>query len=129
MANFHNPKDIAAPISLYSHGVEVSPGARWLVVSGQIGVDSNGEMGVDVASQSDNVWKNISAILRAAGMEITDIVKMTAYLLDANDLPDYGAARGRYLGDHRPASTLIYVSGLAKPDVRVEVEVIAARED
>jgi enamine deaminase RidA (YjgF/YER057c/UK114 family) len=122
-----NPGSIAKPISAYSHGMEVPPNARWLTVSGQIGVDADGNLGADVAEQSALVWKNILAILHDAGMEVRDIVKMNAYLLSANDVGAYGAARTECLGDHRPASTLVYVSALATPAVQVEVEVIAAR--
>jgi 2-iminobutanoate/2-iminopropanoate deaminase len=127
MNQFHNPGTIAAPISAYSHAVEVSPNARWLTLSGQIGMGVDGALGKDVGEQSELIWHNIQAILVSAGMEITDIVKMTAYLLDPADVGAYAPVKNKYLGEHRPASTLIYVSALATPDVSVEVEVVAAR--
>lgn len=129
MNRFINPGAIAKPISAYSHAVEVPANARWLSVSGQIGIDAEGRLGEGVAEQSKLVWQNISAILAEAGMEIHDIVKMNAYLLSADDVAEYGAARTACLGDHRPASTLVYVSALAMPEVQVEVEVLAARSD
>jgi len=125
----HNPEGVAAPISAYSHGIEVPPGARWLTVSGQVGIDSGGALAPDAAGQSEVIWQNISRILATAGMGIGDIVKMTAYLVDPADLAAYGAVRTRYLGDHRPASSLVYVSGLVKPEMKLEVEVQAARAD
>ncbi len=125
----HNPNTVAAPVSSYSHAVEVAPGARWVTVSGQVGIGPDGETGADAAAQSEIVWNNIAAILAGVGMGTDDIVKMTAYLLDPADLADYAAARVKYLGAHRPASTLVYVSALVKPELRVEVEVQAARED
>lgn len=129
MNKYHNPEGVAAPISAYSHAVEVRSGARWLTVSGQIGIDSEGKLGSDTAAQSELVWHNIQRILESAGMGIGDIVKMTAYLVNSADVAEYGAVRTRFLGEHRPASTLIYVSGLAKPEVTVEVEVVAAHKD
>lgn len=123
----YNPEGVAAPISTYSHAIEVPPGARWLTVSGQVGIDVNGELAPDAAGQSDTIWRNIVTILEDAGMGVADIVKMTAYLVDPADLAAYGAARTKYLGEHRPASTLVYVSGLVKPGMKVEVEVQAAR--
>ncbi len=125
----YNPDGVAAPISTYSHAIEVPPGARWLTVSGQVGIDVNGELAADAGAQSEIIWRNIARILEDAGMGVDDIVKMTAYLVDPDDLAAYGAARTRALGDHRPASTLVYVSGLVKPDMKVEVEVQAARVD
>ena len=87
------------------------------------------QLGKDVAEQSELIWHNIREILVSAGMEITDIVKMTAYLLEPADVVNYAPVKSKYLGEHRPASTLIYVSALATPEVAVEVEVIAARVD
>lgn len=129
MNTFHNPEGVPSPISSYSHGVEVPSDARWLTVSGQIGVDFDGNVGADVAAQSELVWRHTKVILEDAGMTVSDIVKMTAYLVDPADLAAYGAVRTRYLGEHRPASTLIYVSALVKPEIRVEIEVTAARVD
>ena len=129
MNQLHNPDTVAAPISAYSHAVEVSLNARWLTLSGQIGIDVDGVLGKDATEQSELIWHNIQEILGSAGMEIIDIVKMTAYLLNPADVGAYGAVRTRFLGEHRPASTLIYVSALAMPEVSVEVEVVAARAD
>jgi len=129
MNQFHNPSSIAVPISAYSHAVEVSPNARWLTLSGQIGNGIAGLLGKGVAEQSELIWHNIQEILVSAGMEITDIVKMTAYLLNPADVVDYAPVKNKYLGEHRPASTLIYVSALATPDATIEVEVVAARVD
>lgn len=123
----HNPDSIAAPVGAYVHGLETQPGARVLHVSGQIGMAKDGSIPADTKAQSDLVWQNITEILASAGMEITDIVKMTAYLLGPEDLAGYGAARTAALAGHKPASTLVYVAGLVKPELRVEVEVVAAR--
>ncbi|KAA3628493.1 MAG: RidA family protein [Proteobacteria bacterium] len=125
----HNPEGVAAPVSAYTHGIEVPPNARWLTVSGQVGIGPDGSLAADAGSQSEVIWQNISRILESAGMEIGDIVKMTAYLVDPADLAAYGAVRTKYLGDHRPASTLVYVSALVKEDMKVEVEVQAARSN
>jgi 2-iminobutanoate/2-iminopropanoate deaminase len=123
----HNPSSIAAPVSTYSHGIEVPPNARWLTVSGQVGIAPDGIMPEDAEGQSEVVWRNIKTILEDAGMSIGDIVKMTAYLVEPSDLAAYAGVRTRYLGDHRPTSTLVYVKGLVKPEMKVEVEVQAAR--
>ena len=117
MARFHNPDTVAAPIAAYTHGVEVAPNARWLVVSGQIGNDADGEIADGIEAQSSLTWRNITEVLKAAGMGIEDIVKVTTYLVNPADLAAYGAARSAALGEHRPASTLVYVSGLAMPEL------------
>lgn len=122
----HNPESIAAPIGAYVHGLETPPGARMLHVSGQVGIRKDGSTPEDAAGQAEVTWDNIKAILASAGMDVENIVKMTAYLTDPADLAAYGAARTAALGDHRPTSTLLFVPALVKPELKVEVEVIAA---
>ena len=55
-----------------------------------------------------------------------DVVKITHFLTDAANLPAYNEVRAKYLGEERPASTLLIVAGLARPDLLVEVEMVAA---
>lgn len=123
----HNPDNIAAPTGAFSHGVEAAPGARVLHVSGQVGIAPDGTLAADAGAQAQTAWDNIRAILAAAGMDLADIVKVTAYLTDPADLPAYAAIRGQVLQDLRPASTLVIVSALVRPEWKVEVEVVAAR--
>ena len=105
-----------------------APNTQYLHISGQVGVDADGKVVDGIEAQCDWAWRNIEAILKTAGMDLTDVVKMTSYLVD----PEHGdvlrAVRGRYLGDHRPASTLLYISRLALPELLVEVEVVAGKE-
>ncbi|MFY9210749.1 MAG: RidA family protein [Aestuariivita sp.] len=121
-----NPPTIAPPVGAYSHGVEIPPNARWLHVSGQVGIAPDGTLGEDAAEQSQIIWDNIQAILADAGMGIENLVKVTAFLTDPDDLPAYGTVRSAALGQARPCSTLIYVPALVKPDWKVEVDVVAA---
>lgn len=128
MPAFHNPSDIAAPIGAYSHGVVTQAGARTLQVSGQVGIAPDGTVPDDAGVQARIIWTNLKAILRDADMGVENITKMTAYLTDPADLPAYGPVRAEALGDHRPASTLVYVSALVKPALKVEVDIVAAKE-
>ncbi len=122
----HNPKTV--PLSgKYTHGVELPPGQRVLYVSGQVGTDAKGKVASGIEKQCDNVWKNIGAVLKSAGMGYADIVKANVYLTDSRYIGAYRAMRDKYIHDPFPASTLVIVSGLASPDMLVEVEVIAAK--
>jgi enamine deaminase RidA (YjgF/YER057c/UK114 family) len=122
----HNPKGVTLS-GRYSHAVEIPPAQRTLYVSGQVGVDSKGKIGAGIEKQCDIVWKNIGAVLRSAGMGYSDIVKVSAYLTDARFIGAYRSVRDKYVHDPMPASTLVVVSGLASPDMLVEVEVVASR--
>ena len=125
----HNPDTVAPPVGAFTHAIEVPPGARTLYLSGQLGIDRDGNLGKDIQAQSRLVWENIAALLEAANMDLGNLVKVTAYLTDPDDFKEYGAVRSAVLGDHRPASTLLFVSHLAHPEWKVEVDVIAADTD
>jgi 2-iminobutanoate/2-iminopropanoate deaminase len=127
MLKIHNPKSVAAPIGTYSHGIEAPPNARWLHVAGQIGVRPDGSVPATIEEQTAVVWQNILAVLADAGMGIGDVVKITSFLTRFENFPKFAQVRAKYLGSHRPASTLLVISSLARPEFLVEVEAIAAK--
>ena len=122
-----NPSTIAPPGGRYTHAIEVPPGARWLVVSGQVGVAPDGSTPADIGGQTENCFRNISAILADAGMSLADVVKITVFLTDEDDIAGFRAARERMTGEALPASTLVVVSRLVRPEWRVEIEALAAK--
>lgn len=123
----HNPSNVAAPIGAYSHGIEVPPNARLLYIAGQVGIAPDGKLASDVEGQADQCWRNIAAILAAAGMSIGNLVKVTHFLTRAENVAAYRKVFIPHLGDARPASTLLVISALARPDFLVEVEAVAAK--
>jgi 2-iminobutanoate/2-iminopropanoate deaminase len=123
----HNPGNVAAPTGPFSHGVEVPAGARWLYISGQVGLAPDGKAPADLEGQANQCWRNIKAVLAAAGMSVQDLVKCTHFLTRAEDVAAYGKIRASHLGEARPASTLLVISALARPGLLVEVEAIAAK--
>jgi enamine deaminase RidA (YjgF/YER057c/UK114 family) len=127
MNKVHNPPEIAPPIGAYSHGIEVPAGARTLHISGQVGLLPDGKLASGIAGQTEAALNNIVGILKAAGMGIEDVVKMTTFLIDATDIAKVREARVRVLGSHRPASTLLVISRLAAPEYLIEIEATAAR--
>jgi enamine deaminase RidA (YjgF/YER057c/UK114 family) len=122
----HNPTAVPAA-STYSHGVEVAPQARWLHISGQVGVGRDGKLRQGIEAQTHQVWENLAAVLASAGMTMADVVKVSTFLTREEDLDAYRKARASHLGAARPASTLLVVKRLADPGWLVEVEAIAAK--
>ena len=123
----HNPQTIADPAGAYSHGVEVPPNARWLYIAGQVGMRKDGTIPPTVEEQTEIAWQNIVAILGAAGMKVTDLVKVTQFLVNLDDFPKYRDVRAKFLGNHRPASTGLVIKSLVRPNWLVEVEAVAAK--
>ena len=97
-------------------------------VAGTTGYDySTMTMPDDVTSQSRNCFKTIAAALEEGGFAMTDVVRATYYLTDIKHADAHFAVCGEVLGDIRPAATMLVVSALAKPEMKVEIEVTAKR--
>ncbi len=115
-----------AAIGPYSQAV-VSDG--WIFCSGQIALDpATGDLvGGDAAHQADQVMKNLSQVLQAAGSSLGSVVKTTIFLADMDDFGAVNEVYAKHLGDHRPARATVAVATLPKL-VDVEIECIARVE-
>ena len=118
---------IAAPFGSYSHAIEVPPGARTLHVSGQVGADREGVIPNDAGGQTALIFENIAHILAAAGMSFADLVKLTYFVCDADDLAAIRAVRDRVLPPPFPTSSLMIVKALGQPEWGLEIEAFAAQ--
>ena len=107
----------------YSQAVKVGP---WLFCSGQIPLDpkSSKIVGQDIKAQTDQVFKNICAVLKEADMSFNHVVKTTVFLTNMQDFPKFNTQYELYFVDHRPARSCIEVSALPKKAL-VELELIA----
>ncbi|UOK69189.1 RidA family protein [Ancylobacter polymorphus] len=123
------PPAIRAPFARYSHAVEIPAGARLLLVSGQLGITPDDAIPDGVEEQAALCFAAIEACLTEAGMGRADIVRLNAYVTDRAYLAGYMAARDRFIAAPPPASTLMIVSGFARPEFKVEIEALAARQD
>lgn len=126
------PRGFGAPLGMYSHGM-LAPGGEILVVAGQVGVDANGRVaGDDVARQTRQALANVGAVLEAGGCRWGDVVRLQTFLVSADDIPGFMRARqevfpGCFPGGAYPPNTLLVVSRLVRPDLRVEIEAMAVR--
>lgn len=108
-----------APVSHYCHVVRAGD-LVW--VSGTVGMDDKGHVPDDVVAQFDLALRNLDSCLRAAGAGPEHVVKVTVFLTDIHDRARINPARQRYFGENRPASTLVEVSALVLPALKVEIE-------
>ncbi len=122
-----NPVSIHPPFALYAHGISVPATAQTIFCSGQLGVRRDGTVPPDVEAQATLCFEGIAAILAEAGMGLNDLVRLNAYVTGREHLAGYMEVRDRFVSSPPPASTLMIVSGFARPEFLVEVEAIAAK--
>jgi 2-iminobutanoate/2-iminopropanoate deaminase len=128
-ATFRNPNGIHPPVGAYAHHAEVIGAQRWLVMAGQVGRTADGTVPTDPLMQIQVALENVRRNLEGAGMEVKDLVKLTWYLVGDIDSGRRREIAAAWLGGHQPCSTLLYVSALAAPEYRVEVDAWACRTD
>jgi 2-iminobutanoate/2-iminopropanoate deaminase len=116
-----NPPAVREPTG-YTHAIQISGDARRLMISGQVGVALDGTVPSTGEGQVAQAFANLRAVLTANGMTVENIVKTTVFLTDRGLLSTFRSARGAVFGDHAPASTLLFVAGLADPRFVVEIE-------
>jgi enamine deaminase RidA (YjgF/YER057c/UK114 family) len=129
--HYVNPKELGAAPKFYSHAVSLSGQAKLIYVSGQVSWGPDGKLvgAGDMRAQCEQVFKNLTAVLRAAGAGWGDIIKMNSYMVDLNadNIAAFREMRAGYLKPGQmPASTLVGVTSLVQPELLLEVEVVAA---
>lgn len=120
-----NPSTLPKPNG-YSHVVEVE-GGRTLYISGQIALDKDGALigKGNLKAQTRQVFENLQSALRASGATLDHVVKITVFMTDVSDLQSFRDVRDTYFPQHHPASSLIQVSRLVRPDLLIEIEAVA----
>ena len=127
MLKHKTPDTIRAPFANYSHGVEVLAGARMMFTSGQLAVSVADVIPEDTRAQADLCFDNIEKILKASRMEMSDVVRINAYVTGREHMAPYMAARDARFDITPPASTLMIVTGFTREEFTVEIEAIAAK--
>jgi 2-iminobutanoate/2-iminopropanoate deaminase len=116
-----------AAIGPYSQAVVVN---GFVFTAGQIALDpATGQVVEgDVVAQTEQVMRNLTAVLKAAGARWSDVVKTTVFLHDMTDFPRVNEVYARAIGDARPARSTVQVAGLPR-GVLVEIDAVAAVRD
>ena len=126
---FVNPPSVGAPIGLYSH---VARSGSTYFIAGQVGVDKDGRVvgDGDLATQLTQTFTNIGDILASLGLGLANIAQMTTYVTERAHIGEFYEARSRLFrslfGEAMyPPNTLLIVAGLVRPELLVEVQLIA----
>ncbi len=121
------PKDVHATTG-YSHAWKCGD---TIYVAGQVAMDRDRNIvgPGDFVKQCDQVFENIRRVLAAGGATMDDLVKLTTFILDVENVPLLREVRARHLKSPEPAGTLLVVQSLASPDYLIEIEAVAVIED
>jgi enamine deaminase RidA (YjgF/YER057c/UK114 family) len=128
---FINPEGLARP-GAYTPVIAVRGGTT-VYISGQVPQDAAGKVigGSDLVAQTEQVYRNLAIALAAAGASFSDVVKLNVYVVNfqPGNRAELQGVRERYVSKERPpASTLVGVQALARPEFRVEIEAVAVVE-
>ena len=121
----HNPASVHAPSSGYSMGLELSLHRRLLFVSGQVPEESDGSVPDGFEAQCEQAWRNVIAVLAAAGLGVEHLVKINTFLTDRSQVVANRAIRRKMLGGNEPASTVM-IAQTVDGKWLLEIEAIAA---
>lgn len=123
-----NPPELSKPTG-YTHLVETR-GGRTLYVSGQIALDREGKVvgEGDLTAQTKQVFENLELALAAGHATLDNVVKITVFMTDVSQLQKFRDVRDRYFTSGVPASTLVQIAQLARPELMIEIEAIAVVE-
>jgi len=114
----------------FSQAVEVRGAERILICSGQTAISEDGSppSSSEMGDQVKKAFENLGAVLQTTGLSAFDVVRINYYTTDVDELiAVLGPLASGFFGDNLPASTLLGVSRLAFPQLKIEIEATAAR--
>ena len=117
------PSGRQRPASPYSPGIRFG---NLVFTSGQVGADSAGQVPPDIREQTQNCLDNIQAVLETAGTNMAHVLKTTVFLTDIEDFAAMNEVYRQAFPGDLPARSTVQVSALARPELKVEIEAVAA---
>lgn len=122
-----NPENMPKPVGNYTHITKIPRNAELYVASGQVGMDEDGNFPEDLNEQVSNTFKNIQAILTAEELEAGNIIKVNIWATEKIDWEWLNSKWFSLFGDDFPAMTIGYLAALGLPEIKVEIEIWAAK--
>jgi 2-iminobutanoate/2-iminopropanoate deaminase len=114
-----------ASFANYSEGLSVEGPGRWIFVAGQVALGPDNKLVPGtLAEQTDLTFDHVERVLKRAGAELTDVVRITVFLTSLDDYADFSEVRSKRFGDVPPTSAVMQVAGLML-DAAIEIEAVA----
>lgn len=122
-----NPTNVPAPVGKYSHVTKIPKNADIYAFSGQIGVDSEGNLPIDFSEQIVNTMSNISGLLSSQYMTQDNIIKVNIWATKELDWNFFDEEWDKFFGEQSPSMTFGYIAELGLPEIKIEIEIWAAK--
>ena len=125
--SYIKPKGLHQPFSKYSHAVIIEEPKKFVFCAGQVAGDENGNIlgPDDFEAQGELVIDNLKAVLKEAGADLTDVIKLVSYVCSPHDVKKVRALVKEHFPDNPPANTICVLRGLAHPDYLLEIDATA----
>ncbi|PJR05018.1 RidA family protein [Avrilella dinanensis] len=123
-----NPENIPIPVGKYSHVTIIPKNSDLYTFSGQIGVDNNGNIPENLNEQVDNTFKNIQQILESQNLTSDDVIKVNIWATEEINWNFLYAEWETLFGQTYPSMTIGYVKALGLPEIKIEIEIWAAKQ-
>lgn len=122
-----NPVGIPAPVGKHSHITKIPRDSEIYVSSGQVGVDFRGNVPSNLNEQVSNTFSNISNLLSSQGLDPDNVIKVNVWATEQIDWDFFYPKWDELFGKNSPSMTVAYISELGWPELKIEIEVWAAK--
>ncbi|GIN10121.1 enamine deaminase RidA [Shouchella clausii] len=122
-----NPASVPAPVGNYTHITKIPRNAELFVTSGQVGVDQQGQFPSNMNDQVRNTFSNVKAVLESEGLRAENIIKVNIWATEQIDWDFLYAEWDRLFEKEYPAMTIGYLAELGLPEIKIEIEIWAAK--
>ena len=123
-----NPENFPAPVGKYSHVTIVPRNSDLYTFSGQIGVDIDGDIPKSLNEQVHNTFNNIKHILKSQNLASDDVIKVNIWATEKIDWDFLDTEWESLFGETYPSMTIAYIKALGLPELKIEIEVWAAKQ-
>ncbi|WP_332646668.1 RidA family protein [Lysinibacillus sp. 54212] len=122
-----NPTSMPAPVGNYTHITKIPRNAELYVTSGQVGVDRNGQFSQTMNEQVRNTFNNIKTVLESEGLSAENIIKVNIWATENIDWEFLYSEWEQLFSNEYPAMTIGYITELGLPEIKIEIEIWAAK--
>lgn len=122
-----NPTNMPAPVGNYTHITKIPRNAELYVTSGQVGVDRNGQFPQTLNEQVSNTFINIKTVMETEGLSAENIIKVNIWATEKIDWEFLDSEWEQLFSNDYPAMTIGYIAELGLPEIKIEIEIWAAK--